>query len=417
MSIRPRFVLGSALLGIAAIALLVGGALLTHTGRRILLVLLDDTPTPAAATTVRALQPIFDGLDATRPQQPVVLQPLITGVPAPTDVAFVPGHPTRVVVLSKTGTATLASTTDGTLQPWLQLPVATTSELGLLGIAFHPDFEANGRLFVNHTPERPLAAAATVVSELSTDPHTLSAPSHTADLLEVAQPYPNHDGGQLAFGPDGKLYVAFGDGGFRADPLDAGQDRSTLLGSIVRLDVAQPGVASAPHDNPFVDLPGARPEIWAWGLRNPWRFHFDPRGRMVVADVGQSRWDEVSLVQRGDNLGWRLREGSHCFDPATDCPTDGLVDPVYEYGRDDGVSITGGVVWTAPGPLQGRYVFGDFGTGRLWALQLPERRAPTTDVLALGRFPINPAAFARDPDGRVVVADYGSGAIFAIQPN
>ncbi|HHO50385.1 MAG TPA: dehydrogenase, partial [Deltaproteobacteria bacterium] len=226
-----------------------------------------------------------------------------------------------------------------------------------------------------------------------------------------------HDAGQLAFGPDGMLYVGLGDGGFRNDPLGAGQDRSTLLGSMLRLDVRTPGRYAVPDDNPFVGIAGVRPEIWAYGLRNPWRYSFTPDGRLVVADVGQNTWEEIDLVSRGDNLGWSLREGSSCFEPPKGCPTVDLTDPIYTYGRKDGGSVTGGVVWTAPGPLQGRYLFGDFSTGRLWALRLPQPGAAAgqAEVTALGRFDLRPSAFGRAPDGRVWVAGFARGAIYQIE--
>ncbi len=394
---RPRLsvVLGGAALGAGLLAGGLGLAYQSDAFKRLL------------------VSPTFDGADADRKQLPVKLVPRITGVPQPTDVAFVPGHPERVVVLSKSGKATLVDLKTGERAEWLEVDVATTSELGLLGVAFHPAFPADPRLWLNHTPSRGGRKAATVISEWKVDPATL-APTRVRDVLEVEQPYQNHDAGQLRFGPDGMLYVGFGDGGFRADPLNAGQDRATLLGAMLRLDVSGPEPYRVPADNPFVGVEGVRPEIWAYGLRNPWRYAFDPRGRLIVADVGQDAWEEISIVGAGDNLGWRVREGRHCFDPPEGCATEGLVDPIYEYGHDEGISITGGVVWTAPGPLQGRFLFGDFGTGRLWELALPETVRPTDDVLALGRFSANPSAFAAAPDGTVWVTDFSSGAVFEL---
>lgn len=418
MEVRVGWILRNALLGSAICGVGLWGLLQFDAGKRLIIALVDSTPVPTAAASASPQEGRFEGLDTDRPQLATRLVPVITGVSQPTDLAVVPGHPDRAVVLSKGGTASLVDLQTGEHSPWITLEVATTSELGLLGIAFHPDFESSGRLFLNHTPPRGGGKAATVISERRTDPRTLSPPVQVGDLLSVDQPYQNHDAGQLAFGPDGMLYVGLGDGGFRNDPLGAGQDRSTLLGSMLRLSVDTPGAYTVPGDNPFVGTPGVRPEIWAYGLRNPWRYAFAPDGRLIVADVGQNTWEEIDLVSRGDNLGWRIREGASCFDPAEGCPTAGLTDPIYTYGREDGSSITGGVVWTAPGPLQGRYLFGDFVTGRLWALLLPEPGTPpaTAGVTALGRFEIRPSAFARTADGQVWVADFIGGAIYRIEP-
>jgi hypothetical protein len=319
------------------------------------------------------------------------------------------------VVLSKAGTAYLA-TPGGPAKPWFTVDVVTTSELGLLGIAFHPKFTTNGLFFVDATPAGGSTGFVTRILRGHVDPATLASPTIGSVVLEVEQPYQNHDAGQILFGPDGMLYVSLGDGGFRNDPHGHGQNLGTLLGSMLRIDVDHGEPYTVPPDNPFVDRPGARPEIWAYGLRNPWRFTFDPRGRMVVGDVGQNRLEEIDLVAKGDNLGWKIREAERCFDPETDCPTAGLVDPIWSYPREEGVSVTGGLVWTAPGPLSGKYLFGDFGSGRLWALDLPAERRRVDQVTALGRFPISPSTFGRAPDGSVWVADFNRGAVYAIVP-
>jgi glucose/arabinose dehydrogenase len=414
---RPRILV--VLLPPAVLAVALWGALQLDATRRLLVVLVDPVPSgAAAAATVKALGPVaFDGPHRDHPRIEVDLVPVVTGVAQPTDLAPVPGHPGRVVVLGKQGTAWIVS--DGAEPaPWFSIEVATRSELGLLGIAFHPKFEENGVFFVDATPVRP-DGDATVVSRWRTDPKTLASPRQEGVVIEVAQPFQNHDAGQIAFGPDGMLYVGLGDGGYRGDPHDNGQNRSTLLGSMLRLDVDAAQPYAVPEDNPLVGVDGARPEIWAWGLRNPWRFSFDPRGRMIVGDVGQDRLEEVDIVGRGDNLGWRVREGDACYEPA-DCAalSVGMVDPIWTYGRDAGVSITGGVTWTAPGPLQGRWLVGDYGTGRLWALTLPDAVRPLVpaEVATLGRFSLSPTAFSRMPDGTVWVADFQRGAVFRIAP-
>ena len=174
-----------------------------------------------------------------------------------------------------------------------------------------------------------------------------------------------------------------------------------------------------PADNPFVGRPDARPETWAIGLRNPWRFSFAPDGRMVVGDVGQNRYEEVSIVAAGDNLGWKIREANRCFEPEQQCATDGLVDPIYTYDhREDGASITGGYVYTGTAipALVGKYVFGDFTSGRVWALDLPASLPGTSTVTALGRFQSLISTFGRTPDGEVLLADFGAGAIYTLVP-
>ncbi|MCA9495110.1 MAG: PQQ-dependent sugar dehydrogenase, partial [Myxococcales bacterium] len=279
-----------------------------------------------------ALRPTFDGADASRPRVEVDLVPVVGGIPQPTDLSPIPGRPGALVVLSKTGTAWIVE--DGHARRWFELPVLTTSELGLLGITFHPRFVDNGLFFVNDNPSE--GTRRTRVSRWKVDPTSLGEPRLEQVVLEVEQPYQNHDAGQLRFGPDGMLYVGLGDGGFRADPQGNGQDTSTLLGSMLRLDVDHPtpdrGYA-VPADNPFIGREGFRPEIWAYGLRNPWRYAFEPGGRLIVGDVGQDTIEEIDLVSAGDDLGWNVREGDRCFSPEEGCRTEGLRDPIWTYGR------------------------------------------------------------------------------------
>ena len=236
-------------------------------------------------------------------------------------------------------------------------------------------------------------------------------------ILSVGQPYQNHNAGQLAFGPDGMLYIALGDGGWHYDPRGHGQNLGTLLGSMLRVDVNAAKGYAVPPDNPFVDREGARPEIWAYGLRNPWRFSFASDGRLLVADVGQNNFEEVNVVQKGDNLGWKTREARHCFDPNEDCATEGLVDPIFEYPRELGLSVTGGYEYTGSRVeiLKGAYVFADFTSGHMWALKLPEKReGPMADSQLLGRWPLLISAFGRDAQGELYVADWGRGLVLGV---
>ena len=207
-------------------------------------------------------------------------------------------------------------------------------------------------------------------------------------ILEVPQPYGNHNGGQLAFGPDGFLYIALGDGGSGGDPHHHGQDRTTLLGSILRIDIdrTQGGKNYAvPHDNPFAgNTEGFREEIFAYGLRNPWRFSFDPQTkRLWAGDVGQDRpIEEIDIIEKGKNYGWNIMEGTLCYNPPSGCKTEGLEKPVWEYTRDDGRSITGGFVYRGKKvpALFGKYIYADFVSGRIWALEYNGKN-PATNAL------------------------------------
>ena len=248
------------------------------------------------------------------------------------------------------------------------------SEEGLLGLAFDPEFASNGYFYLYYTAADPRRS---VVSRFSVgdDPSTGDADSETV-ILEVSQPFPNHNGGQVLFGPDGFLYIGLGDGGGGGDPTGNGQDPSTLLGSILRIDVSSidaTGAYSVPDDNPFAGTDGEeRDEVWAYGLRNPWRFTFDrATGDMWVGDVGQNRYEEVDVVVRGANYGWSVMEASHCFRPSTGCDGSDLTPPVIEYGREGGCSITGGYVYRGARlpSLLGAYVYGDFCSGKIWALR------------------------------------------------
>jgi len=224
----------------------------------------------------------------------------------------------------------------------------------------------------------------------------------------VDQPFLNHNGGQIAFGPDGLLYVGLGDGGSGGDPLGHAQDTSTLLGSILRIDVDRGTPYAVPPDNPFA-AGGGRPEIFAWGLRNPWRWSFDREtGELWCGDVGQNRWEEVDRIRRGGNYGWNVREGAHCFASA-ECDSAGLIEPVAEYSHDEGCSITGGYVYrgaTLP-QISGAYVYGDFCSGRIWGLFSAGGGALAPRLLAESGLQIS--SFAEDHDGELYVVDYGGG--------
>lgn len=370
------------------------------------------------------LRPTFEGSDADRRRIFVTLVPVAKEFPEPTDIQFPPGETALMVVLQKGGVAKWVSLPDGKQGELLSVDVLTESEEGLLGLAFHPRFKENGRFFLNYVTAVD-GKDTSRIEEWTVAPGSdlrTAKPQRGRVILEVGQPYQNHNAGQLAFGPDGYLYVGFGDGGFRDDPHQNGQNPKAMLGKMLRLDVdgQEDGKGyRVPKDNPFVGKDGYLPEIWALGLRNPWRYAFDSKGRLVVADVGQDAWEEIDLIDKGANYGWRLREGRRCYIPK-ECNPAGLTDPVYEYPHDEGQSITGGYVYEGNEvpALKGKYVFGDFVRGRLWAVDLPEKNVPGAPLLVpytLGHWPILPTTFGRDAKGELYVADFNTSTVFAIR--
>ncbi len=248
------------------------------------------------------------------------------------------------------------------------------TEEGLLSVALDPTFEASGRLWVYYSVAG--GQRRTRLSRFTVDPpSSLSAdPDSELVVLEVEQPFANHNGGAIRFGPDGMLYLGLGDGGGRGDRLGNGQNPATLLGTIIRIDVREASEEQpyrVPADNPLVAVPGARPEIWAYGFRNPWRMAFDPAtGALWVADVGQNEVEEIDVVEPGGNYGWNRIEGDRCYPSGGQCDVADTVPPVATYRHDEGCSVSGGFVYRGEGvpSLYGSYVYGDFCSGRIWAL-------------------------------------------------
>ena len=288
-------------------------------------------------------------------------------------------------------------------RPWKK-----ANEEGLLGLAFHPRFSETGEFFVCYSPVN--APQSERISRF----HVSAIDSRKADknseetVLQFDQPFPNHNGGSIAFGPDGFLYVGLGDGGSRNDPFDNAQNLGVLLGKILRIDIDRRGAETAyaiPLDNPFMNMDGVRPEIWAFGFRNPWQLTFDSQtGTLWMADVGQDLQEEINLVEKGGNYGWRRREGSY---PFGNIPADlATIDPLWEYDHQVGKSITGGLVVrgsTIP-ELEGRYLYGDFVSGRLWALGVQDSYDPSTisnQLIPWNGLPI--FGFGHDQDGAVYV--------------
>lgn len=303
------------------------------------------------------------------------------------------------------------------------------SEKGLLGIAFHPKYKTNGKFYVyfsgpsaNKESDHKSILAEYKVSASNPD---IADPASHKIIMEIEQPESNHNGGQLAFGPDGFLYIGLGDGGGAGDKHGKGgngQSLNSFLGKILRINVnngmenaAFPekenlGKAySVPQDNPFVKSMDAKPEIWAYGLRNPWRFSFDrTTGTLFCADVGQNKWEEIDIIEKGKNYGWRLMEGGHCYDPATHCAQDGLEFPISEYSHEVGISVTGGYVYRGRSipALHGKYVFADW-SGKMFYL---EQSSGKWAMQKLGidpgngnDFGININSFGEDENGELYI--------------
>jgi len=299
------------------------------------------------------------------------LQLIATGLAQPLYVTQPPTDTSRLFILEKPGRIRVIRNDTLLATPFLDITslVATGGEQGLLGIAFHPNYANNGQFFIDYTD---LAGDIQVVRyTVSTDPD-IASPGSAQTILSVSHPtYTNHNGGLVRFGLDGYLYIGVGDGGGEGDPSGNAQSTTVLLGKLLRIDVDGVSPYGIPADNPFVSLAPARPEIWAYGLRNPWRFSFDrATGALYIADVGQDLWEEVDVQPGasggGQNYGWNVLEGNHCFNPLTDCNTVGLVPPVLEYSHGvndaNGCSITGGYVYrgTRLPALVGHYFYGDY---------------------------------------------------------
>lgn len=344
-----------------------------------------------------------------------------SGFQEPTDIQFLPGNPKRMIVLEKRGKLIEVDLSTGlkTIRVDLTGQLETRSEEGLLGLAFSPDFVKSSRFYVNVVVKENGKDYSKILEFEWKTEGVQRIEDARRTILKLEQPYSNHNGGQLAFGPDKKLYIGFGDGGGSGDPFQNGQNPRTLLGSLLRIE-PNPQDSGAPYkipvDNPFVSKPGFLPEIWAYGLRNPWRFSFDSlTGELYLADVGQDEYEEINRIVKGGNYGWNRKEGSHCFKKNPACTSPGMIDPIYEYSHAEGQSITGGYMYRGIDLPQivGFYIYGDFISGRVWAFN-PSGGGTKELNRLLFRVPFQISTFGQDRVGDVYFADFGSGNIFRI---
>ena len=294
------------------------------------------------------------------------------------------------------------------------------NEEGLLGLAFDPEYPENRHVYLHFSASDPVRNV--LARYTMNEDHTELDPDSEVVILEVEQPWGNHNGGMIDFGPDGMLYLALGDGGSGGDPKNSGQDLSTLLGTILRINPRiEPGTGvdganyAIPEDNPFVGVENARPEIWAWGLRNVWRFSFDPEnGDLWAGDVGQNKYEEIDLITRGGNYGWNIREGMHPFRKGS--PPDGvrLIEPIVEYPRKEGQSVTGGYVYRGESIplLRGAYIYADYQSGKVWALWYDGSSVRQQRELLRVKFP---SSFGTDAAGELYVCSF-DGSIYKFVP-
>ncbi len=346
---------------------------------------------------------------------------VVEGLAAPVDVTSAGDGSGRLFVVEQGGRIRIVK--DGVLvaRPFLDIADRITSggERGLLGLAFHPDFPTDPRFFVNYTDLK----GNTVVAQFSVDPTDpdLADPAGGLKVLGFDQPFPNHNGGGVVFGPDGMLYVAAGDGGSAGDPQGNGQRLDTDLAKILRIDIDGNSASTpyvVPPDNPFITTAGARPEIWLTGLRNPWRIRFDgATGDLWIGDVGQGAWEEIDVARAGVgglNYGWNTMEGFHCFNPSSGCDQTGLTLPLAEYGHDLGCAVIGGVVVRNPNQpaIDGGYVFSDECSGNLWLMN-PSGTGRREPVL-VSKSGASISAINDDEDGNVLATDVVNGQLLAI---
>lgn len=352
------------------------------------------------------------------------LEPVASGFVQPLWVTYAPGDPDSLFVVEKVGRIRRVAGGQVDPEPLLDLrhEVSGGYEQGLLSLAFHPRFEENRTFFVYYTDRQ---GTVRVVRFRAFPDRYAADPSSRTEILAIPQPAANHNGGMMAFGPDGYLYIGTGDGGRAGDPWGNAQNLSSLLGKVLRIDVDGGEPYAIPPDNPFVGRRDARPEIWAYGLRNPWRFSFDREtGDLYIADVGQENWEEINYAPRsstgGENYGWNIMEGRHCYPPGSRCRPDGLVLPVAEYHHraEQACSITGGYVYRGSRypELRGWYFFGDYCSGQIYVMETPGmagNRGELRWARALATS-LRISSFGEDAAGELYVTDLQGGGVYRI---
>lgn len=369
-------------------------------------------PTPDATPVATVATPAPQPSETWPPT--IVLQQIADGFDRPLHVTHAGDGSGRLFVVEKVGRIKIVRDGQVAPEPFLDITDRVGSranEQGLLSVAFHPRYRENGWLFVNYTDND----GDTVVSRFNATGDRAD-PGSEQVVLTIEQPFANHNGGLVVFGPDGMLYIGMGDGGSAGDPLGAGQDRSTLLGKILRINVEDLPY-TIPPDNPWADGVGGRQENWVIGVRNPWRFSFDrATGDLFVADVGQNRLEEVHLLRAGQiagaNLGWNVMEGDECF-RRDNCERSAFDLPIDVYPHSLGCSVTGGHVYrgVAFPTLQGVYVFGDFCSGRIWGLRPSGAEWERVELLQSG---LQIASFGEDETGELYVTGYNNGVLYRI---
>ncbi len=379
-------------------------------------------PTRAAATPASTTKPTASPVQTFDPKTTTIrLNKITGGLRNPVGIANAGDGSNRLFIVEKAGTIRIVRDGAVASQPFLDitnLVYSAGTEQGLLGLAFAPDYRTGGVFYVYYIGQDRNSTLARY--KVSSDPDRADPASGAVIFTAQQPPYPNHKGGELIFGPDGYLYLGLGDGGSAGDPQGNGQNLNSPLGKILRFDVSKGSPYAIPADNPFKDRQGARPEIWAYGLRNPWRFSFDrATGDLYIADVGQNVWEEINFQPRsskgGENYGWNRMEGNHCFPPDSQCQTTGFVMPVAEYSHSEGgCSVTGGYVYRgkAQPALTGAYLFADYCSGKFWALSRaadgPWQKTALTQVA------ISPSSFGEDEAGELYVAAINQGELYRV---
>ena len=367
---------------------------------------------------------------------------IASGFDKPVFISSIPNSKDSHVVLEQKGTVRIVKKNQVMRSYFLDIrdrvhkPLFPGDEMGLLGLAFDPNFEINNNVYVHYNDKND----NTIISRFKVYNGIASKVSEKI-ILQIKQPYSNHNGGTITFGLDGYLYIGLGDGGSAGDPEKRAQDLSNLFGSILRIDINTDDNYLIPKDNPFINIKNAKSEIWSYGLRNPWRFSFDKlTGDMIIGDVGQSLWEEINfepfLSKGGKNYGWNILEGNHCYPEDSKCSSDGLTMPSFEYPNNanyaktlfgikqpnmDGCSITGGYVYRGDKlkGMNGKYIFGDYCTGKIWSINISEGNGEnlenhTTSIMnSIGKKEFYLSSFGQNNDGEIFIVDY-NGTIYKL---